>query len=591
MRYTLALAIVCGWASAAAAWNDLGHMVVARLAWMRLDADERAAVVEILQHHPHYEEYLAEEKPRTVSEAEWVFLRAATWSDWVRSNHRQRFHRGNWHYINLAYVPPASALDERAWQIPEPNVVTQIHECLNVAKNSDNADERAVRLTWLFHLVGDIHQPCHTTALVSEQFPRGDRGGNSIQVRFGVAAMNIHWIWDWVLGSGRTFAEVTDTAAEISRRQETSAEAGAGEPVDPLAWAAEGRQLAEEYVYLRGALEFADVRDNVPVAALPTLPSGYLQESRKIAQRAAGKAVVRLAEVLREVVAEPDVAQEATLRDRLLSEGPVGWAKLADARKQIVARGASVTRSVGVEPLHEVPRNEEWEMMRNGEMVRAIRVRRRDDGTVDTAAMVFGPKFGFVAVKIDDADYNVVSMGPNRGQIDGFVGNGIGAYLNASWFFLGRSFAELLKIPQVTLGDVTSVEEAGRTLVKAEFRYTPGEKEATKLSGNAFLFDPARHWALVRADLEFDGTRTRYVVEYGDDVEGLPTPKRVRWITPVDDAEIDLVNGPYHELRFAFQEVKAEEIAEKEFTLSAFGLADKKINIKGGRLRRKTPKE
>jgi len=32
-------------------------------------------------------------------------------------------------------------------------------------------------LTWLFHLIGDIHQPLHSTALFSTKlFPEGDRG-------------------------------------------------------------------------------------------------------------------------------------------------------------------------------------------------------------------------------------------------------------------------------------------------------------------------------------------------------------------------------------------------------------------------------
>jgi S1/P1 Nuclease len=36
--------------------------------------------------------------------------------------------------------------------------------------------------------VGDIHQPLHTESL--------DRGGNSIQVRFGRAHTNLHHVWD-----------------------------------------------------------------------------------------------------------------------------------------------------------------------------------------------------------------------------------------------------------------------------------------------------------------------------------------------------------------------------------------------------------
>ena len=43
---------------------------------------------------------------------------------------------------------------------------------------SNSPDVKAMAYCWLFHLVGDIHQPLHCTALFSaEHFPKGDRGG------------------------------------------------------------------------------------------------------------------------------------------------------------------------------------------------------------------------------------------------------------------------------------------------------------------------------------------------------------------------------------------------------------------------------
>ena len=44
-------------------------------------------------------------------------------------------------------------------------------------------EEKAIYLTWLMHLVGDIHQPLHCTAVFREQFPNGDKGGNDAFVR------------------------------------------------------------------------------------------------------------------------------------------------------------------------------------------------------------------------------------------------------------------------------------------------------------------------------------------------------------------------------------------------------------------------
>jgi hypothetical protein len=87
-------------AAPAFAWNDMGHMVAARLAWQSLSVDQRSRAVTILKAHPHYEEFLAADRATGFSEDEWVFLRAATWSDWVRNHHKGEYHHPTWHYID-----------------------------------------------------------------------------------------------------------------------------------------------------------------------------------------------------------------------------------------------------------------------------------------------------------------------------------------------------------------------------------------------------------------------------------------------------------------------------------------------------------
>jgi hypothetical protein len=44
-------------------------------------------------------------------------------------------------------------------------------------------DTLDMQAAWLFHLVGDIHQPLHTVQLFTREYPNGDRGGNEICVR------------------------------------------------------------------------------------------------------------------------------------------------------------------------------------------------------------------------------------------------------------------------------------------------------------------------------------------------------------------------------------------------------------------------
>jgi hypothetical protein len=68
------------------AWNEKGHYVVCRLAWLQMNDQQRAAVTEILKKHPHYDEYLAKKKPDGFTTDEWVFMRAGAWAEAIHAN-------------------------------------------------------------------------------------------------------------------------------------------------------------------------------------------------------------------------------------------------------------------------------------------------------------------------------------------------------------------------------------------------------------------------------------------------------------------------------------------------------------------------
>jgi S1/P1 Nuclease len=56
---------------------------------------------------------------------------------------------------------------------PEPvNILTALAENERIVTGENNAERRAIALAWLFHLVGDIHEPLHTTQLSLLGTPR-----------------------------------------------------------------------------------------------------------------------------------------------------------------------------------------------------------------------------------------------------------------------------------------------------------------------------------------------------------------------------------------------------------------------------------
>src|SRR5438105_9243944 len=104
----VALALFLGITHArAVAWNSVGHMAVAKTAYEQLTDAEKQRIATLLKSHPHYDRFLSTNRPNGVAEVEWVFLRAATWPDWVRprGTHDPRdpgvttFHRANDHFI------------------------------------------------------------------------------------------------------------------------------------------------------------------------------------------------------------------------------------------------------------------------------------------------------------------------------------------------------------------------------------------------------------------------------------------------------------------------------------------------------------
>lgn len=317
-----AVLVVCllVWAAPAAAWNGTGHMIIALLAWRELPEATRTRVSAVLRKHPHYDIFLKEDKPDGVAEAEWAFLRAATWSDWVRPDPAGKkpgyvtaYHKGNWHYVNLPYIPPAerARFREDDFRPKPPNVVTALEENLARLRGAGTAaDDRAVALAWVLHLGGDIHQPLHCTALVTTDYPRGDQGGNLCAVRIIKQVVKLHAYWDDLPGSGTAHKTIAGAVEKIRSDAELSREKleEIKKNTTPGAWALEGRALAEELVYLKGGLKTAhwDLFDAKKLTAeqVPQLPEDYGKNARAAARKRMALAGFRLADALKAAVGE-----------------------------------------------------------------------------------------------------------------------------------------------------------------------------------------------------------------------------------------------------------------------------------------------
>lgn len=145
------------------AWGKTGHELTGSIAFKLLDDSTKKIVLEYLGN--------------------LSFEEAANWMDDSRSNSYYNYMR-TWHYIDMdkgeKYVPS----EER-------NILTVLHSAINDLKDYKNRKRKDVKrdLLFIFHLVGDLHQPLHTGYVI-------DKGGNTIQISSPFVSGNLHSVWD-----------------------------------------------------------------------------------------------------------------------------------------------------------------------------------------------------------------------------------------------------------------------------------------------------------------------------------------------------------------------------------------------------------
>ena len=94
-----------------------------------------------------------------------LFMLAARWADECG---RDVLPRGQEHLplINLPFKPPGQPAELQIKE-PEPvNILTALAENVGVVRNGTDPQRKAIALVWLFHLVGDIHQPLHSSPAI-----------------------------------------------------------------------------------------------------------------------------------------------------------------------------------------------------------------------------------------------------------------------------------------------------------------------------------------------------------------------------------------------------------------------------------------
>jgi hypothetical protein len=246
------------------AWGPEGHKAVALLAARYMRADTLAQVHALLG-------------AETIQDA-------SLWADDIA--HSSRTDTATWHYID---IPLADSRINLNRDCPQGQcVLVKTEEFLRVLGNPQaRRESRSEALKFVLHFVADLHQPLHCE-------DNHDRGGNTQEVFFKGHPDNLHWVWD--TGLVQEIDSEPHRLAAVLAREITDSRRAAWDQGSLEDWVLESHYLARNVAYAQ-----------LQLAGTPALDRAYDGHAKAVVKLQLEKASVRLAYVLNERLAGPEV--------------------------------------------------------------------------------------------------------------------------------------------------------------------------------------------------------------------------------------------------------------------------------------------
>ena len=253
-------------------WNGTGHRMVAVIAWDNLDPTVQQQIVALLLQAPSDSclrgLFPNDGRPLAVRQRQF-FIEAATWPDLIRpknsEDHRPctKYHERDWHFVDHFWSgtsgdPNDPPQDRDDIDLAEVNAAERLHLFRNlVVSNLPNLKpkDRAMMLGWILHLVGDIHQPLHTSGRVTTlpNESEGDAGGNFFKL---TRDLNLHSYWDNIIdrhspkpGNESPSHYVDRLSRDLEDKFPMSSFGATFQPGNIDAWVLESLQKAKDNAY------------------------------------------------------------------------------------------------------------------------------------------------------------------------------------------------------------------------------------------------------------------------------------------------------------------------------------------------------
>lgn len=299
-------------------WFNAGHMAVAYIAYQQLTQDKKDRVDALLAMNPDRKNWLIL-IPASASDDDrkmMIFMIAATWPDRIKKlkqiyrndtangdvpdgkpsnsqniGYKDHFLHKYWHFVDTPFAQDGLSVKHK--KTPKPNAETEIAIFRSVLASNKSDALKSYDLSWLLHLVGDVHQPLHCITRFGKKQPTGDAGGNLVNI---CKSSNVpcpkadkgelHAFWDGLPGDNDSPLAAISYASKLAPADATLAG-------DLLVadWLKESVDDAKQFTYV----------DPILLGLGPfTITDSYQANAQRIADQRVALAGARLAKIINE---------------------------------------------------------------------------------------------------------------------------------------------------------------------------------------------------------------------------------------------------------------------------------------------------
>jgi hypothetical protein len=321
-------------------------MMTAAIGFMEIERSKPELIEKlelVFMRHPDTGPFwVAAGDARGKERAKRMFIEGARWADDTKGtiHDRPTWHTARWPIVAEDAPPEAKAAAEARKDRPAGQALEALVMNYAMLSSSETkSGERASALSWLLHLVGDIHQPLHVSDQYTTEFPAGNGAGTLEYVMDPVNDMPIplHLLWDSNMYRSTALDAVEQNAQELVKKYPRSAFPelkGLEGPDDFEKWARESYDVAVDFAYGYGIETVSDpdkdldsekavkkmvayiVHGVPPLEEAPEVPAEYWDKLQQVAQRRIALAGYRIADLV--IAAADQIDAERSLSGKAL---------------------------------------------------------------------------------------------------------------------------------------------------------------------------------------------------------------------------------------------------------------------------------